>query len=88
MINPNHQAPIHRRSVASNPKLKVVTNSSDNLQYTMHVIHYEIIFIILKATCIDSGAVVVVLNLNVFYSEKYWKGLDSRTNIYIIVIVW
>jgi hypothetical protein len=38
MINPNHQAPIHRRSVASNPKLKVVTNSSDNLQYTMHVI--------------------------------------------------
>ena len=22
-------------------------------------------------------------NLNVFYSEKYWKGLDSRTSLYI-----
>ena len=22
-------------------------------------------------------------NLNLFYSEKYWKGLDSRTSIYI-----
>jgi len=23
------------------------------------------------------------INLNVFYSEKYWKRLDCRTNLYI-----
>ena len=41
------------------------------------------------------GKSVHQFNLNVFYSEKYWKGLDSRTSLYIssphcllLVCVW
>ena len=25
----------------------------------------------------------LIINLNIFYSEKYWKVLDSRTSLYI-----
>ena len=29
-----------------------------------------------------------IYNLNVFYSEKYWEGLDSRTSLYISSPQW